>query len=466
MTENSAFLSERLFLTLRLPDRPVAPAPPGSPQQPGESVAPVSVDFSPAHLIGDCLRASAGPIRARGLALAVTIESDVEPRVVGQPGLISEVLGRLLAVALDDTALDDTARGSIEIGCAVISRLGTEIELAFWVRHHGAIGARDETALVEALAICQQRCEQMGARLECSGSPERARLLRLTALVKTSGLRVLLAEDHPINRIVTTRILERMGHRVSAVSDGWQAVLAAQAQRPDLVLMDLQMPLMNGLQATRHIRADEARTAADGIWRPRQAIVAMTAHAQDTDRQASQAAGMDDYLTKPLDPACLTRIVERLSRRPGVTDSSRFETVFAAPADPVPLRDERPAPPSGDPAAADPDRPFDRDCLRRSLGEDPALIAGIAALFEQQSRSAIGQLSAALHCGDDRSAEMAVHSLKGMLAMLGAIGALALAQRMESALLQRSPRQSQRLLEALEQALAQVGQVLRTPAPG
>jgi CheY-like chemotaxis protein len=461
MTENNAFPSERLFLTLRLPDRPVAPAPPSLPEQPGGPVGPVSVDFSPAHLIGDCLRACAGPIRARGLTLVVTIESDVEPRVIGQPGLISEVLERLLAIALNDTA-----RGSIEIGCAVISRLGTEIELAFWVRHHRAIGARDETALAAALAICQQRCEQMGARLERAESPERTGLLQLTALVQASGLRVLLAEDHPINRIVTTRILERMGHRVSAVSDGRQAVLAAQAQRPDLILMDLQMPLMDGLQATRHIRADEARTAADGIWRPRQTIVAMTAHMQDADREAGQAAGMDDYLTKPLDPACLTRIVQHLPRLPGATASSVFETILTAPADPVPLKDERPAPPSGGPTAADPDRPFDRDCLRRALGDDPALIAGIAALFEQQSRSAIGQLGAALRCGDIRSAEMAVHSLKGMLAMLGAIDALALAQRMESALLQRSPRQALRLLDALEQALAQVRQVLRAPAPG
>jgi HPt (histidine-containing phosphotransfer) domain-containing protein len=175
---------------------------------------------------------------------------------------------------------------------------------------------------------------------------------------------------------------------------------------------------------------------------------------------------MDDYLTKPLDPACLTRIVQHLPRLPGATASSVFETILTAPADPVPLKDERPAPPSGGPTAADPDRPFDRDCLRRALGDDPALIAGIAALFEQQSRSAIGQLGAALRCGDIRSAEMAVHSLKGMLAMLGAIDALALAQRMESALLQRSPRQALRLLDALEQALAQVRQVLRAPAPG
>ena len=134
------------------------------------------------------------------------------------------------------------------------------------------------------------------------------------------GLNVLLAEDNPINVILTSTLLTRLGHRVTTVGDGGSAVLAwsealESGERFDLILMDVQMPGMDGLEALRRIHAREAEikaTAPDG-FRP-VPVIALTANASDDDRAACLAAGMDAVLTKPLDRQ---RLVDELNRLPG-----------------------------------------------------------------------------------------------------------------------------------------------------
>jgi CheY-like chemotaxis protein len=111
-------------------------------------------------------------------------------------------------------------------------------------------------------------------------------------LGKRYPLRILLAEDNPVNRKLALRLLERMGYSADVATNGVEAVDAAGGGGYDLVLMDVQMPEMDGLEATRRIRA----THHDG--QPR--IVAMTANALSEDRDACLAAGMDDYLSKPI----------------------------------------------------------------------------------------------------------------------------------------------------------------------
>jgi CheY-like chemotaxis protein len=119
-------------------------------------------------------------------------------------------------------------------------------------------------------------------------------------------LRVLLAEDTPVNQTLALRILEKQGHSVHVVENG-QAALQALAQQPfDLVLMDVQMPVMDGLEATAAIRM---REQTSGAHLP---ILAMTAHAMPGDRERCLAAGMDDYVAKPMQPAELLTAIERL----------------------------------------------------------------------------------------------------------------------------------------------------------
>jgi signal transduction histidine kinase/CheY-like chemotaxis protein len=119
------------------------------------------------------------------------------------------------------------------------------------------------------------------------------------------SLRVLVAEDNDVNRRLVQRLLEKQGHRVTTVADGASAVAAIFEDPPDLVLMDIQMPGMDGIDATRAVRS---REASSGTHVP---ILAFTAHAMSGDRDLCLAAGMDGYVTKPIDPAELRRAMDQ-----------------------------------------------------------------------------------------------------------------------------------------------------------
>jgi CheY-like chemotaxis protein len=120
---------------------------------------------------------------------------------------------------------------------------------------------------------------------------------------------VLLVEDNEVNRIVATRLLEKMGYQTEAVRNGRQACEAVRHGHYDVILMDLQMPEMDGFEATRHIRS----AGGDSGQTP---VIALTASAMEGDRERCLSKGMDDYLAKPLDPALLAQIVDKwVSRR-------------------------------------------------------------------------------------------------------------------------------------------------------
>jgi CheY-like chemotaxis protein len=115
-----------------------------------------------------------------------------------------------------------------------------------------------------------------------------------------------LAEDNPVNQRLAVRILERRGHAVTVASNGAEAVTALAQEPFDLVLMDVQMPVMDGLEATVTIRQREQAT---GTHLP---IIALTAHAMQGDRERCLEAGMDDYVSKPIQSDILFKAIERL----------------------------------------------------------------------------------------------------------------------------------------------------------
>ena len=123
------------------------------------------------------------------------------------------------------------------------------------------------------------------------------------------SLRVLVAEDNRVNQLVIRRLLERLGHTVILCDNGLAAVTAVEAQRPDLVLMDVQMPEMDGTAATAAIREWEAARPGAG----RLPIVALTAFAMKGDRERCLAADMDDYLTKPIQRDQLAAVLARFA---------------------------------------------------------------------------------------------------------------------------------------------------------
>ena len=126
-----------------------------------------------------------------------------------------------------------------------------------------------------------------------------------------SALRILVAEDNPVNQMLATRILEKRGHHVVMTVNGREALAALEKDRFDLVLMDMQMPEMDGFEATALLRERE-KQKGDGI---RQPVVALTAYAMKDDRDRCMAAGVDDYLTKPIQPEELDALLETFMKQ-------------------------------------------------------------------------------------------------------------------------------------------------------
>ena len=133
----------------------------------------------------------------------------------------------------------------------------------------------------------------------------------------TDPIRVLLAEDDPVNAVVVTALLEKLGCRVEVAKNGLEAVDAAASKAYDLVFMDVQMPGMDGLEATREIRKLSSDVAQPSI-------IALTASATTADRHDCIEAGMDDYASKPVDPKTLKLLLDRYP--PGVRRSEPSES--------------------------------------------------------------------------------------------------------------------------------------------
>ena len=158
-----------------------------------------------------------------------------------------------------------------------------------------------------------RRTELRKAILTALGTREQERkttLLTRHSLRETDTsvvpLRVLVAEDNLVNQRVVVRLLEKRGHQVLVANNGREAVEALQEQKFDLVLMDVQMPEMDGFEATAVIREQETSTGRH------QRVVAMTAHAMKGDRERCLQAGMDGYLSKPVNPKELFEVLEGL----------------------------------------------------------------------------------------------------------------------------------------------------------
>jgi CheY-like chemotaxis protein len=122
--------------------------------------------------------------------------------------------------------------------------------------------------------------------------------------------RILLVEDNEMNRDMLSRRLTRRGYEILIAVDGEEGVAMAAAERPDLILMDMSLPVVDGWEATRRLKGDPATSAIP--------LIALTAHAMSTDRDKAFAAGCDEYDTKPVE---LPRLVEKIERLLGTADS-------------------------------------------------------------------------------------------------------------------------------------------------
>ncbi|AMV25281.1 Signal transduction histidine-protein kinase BarA [Gemmata sp. SH-PL17] len=264
-----------------------------------------------------------------------------------------------------------------------------------------------QSEILDAIALALSGPPDPGAgRVAVAVAPDRAPGVRLRPL------NILLAEDNPVNQKLAVAVLEKSGHKVTVAPNGRVAVDLSGARPFDVILMDLQMPEMGGLEATAAIREREAGTETH------QPIVAMTAHAMKGDADRCLAAGMDGYVSKPVQFEHLDRVLARVL--PGAT-------VEAPPVPALPsVSTSTPAP--GAPALAIADRAVALQCT----GGDEELLHEIAELFVQECPRQIGELRTALGTGDAPGARRAAHTIKGAAGNFGARATCELAQRIES----------------------------------
>jgi CheY-like chemotaxis protein len=208
-------------------------------------------------------------------------------------------------------------------------------------------------------------------------------------------VRILLVEDNPVNQRVASGLLIRRGHHVQVAQNGREALARLQQERFDLVLMDLQMPVMGGLEATVAIRARE-RVTGEHVR-----IVAMTAHAMNSDRERCLAAGMDGYVSKPIDPATLFATIEHPDKSGGVhTETARSAT-------------------------------FDVDALRRRLSGDLELMTDVIHVFLEDLPVRLAAIKEAVLSRNPEALRAAAHALKGAASNLSAGGLFDAASALE-----------------------------------
>jgi two-component system sensor histidine kinase/response regulator len=214
-------------------------------------------------------------------------------------------------------------------------------------------------------------------------------------------LRILLAEDSPVNQKLAVRLLEKMGHHVTVANDGREAMEAEARESFDLVLMDGQMPEMDGFAAASAIRAREQGT---GRHVP---ILALTAYAMKGDRERCLAAGMDDYITKPFRADELAETIERLVASSPVREASRSTPCSA-------------------------DEVIDwKEALAQVDGSED-LLRNLAGIFLAECPEWLRQLDEAIHRHDVDLVKRLAHTIKGSLGTFGARQAFAMAHELET----------------------------------
>jgi signal transduction histidine kinase/CheY-like chemotaxis protein/HPt (histidine-containing phosphotransfer) domain-containing protein len=370
----------------------------------------------------------------KGITLEHTVAPSVPATLEGDEGRLRQVLVNLLI-----NAVKFTERGAVTVRASGRPLAVDSVELTITIRDMGIGIAAERLPTIFnpfvqvdsaptrryggtglGLAISKQLIELMGGQIEVAsalglGSTFTLSLpLRVIAAPPTAlqagptsaglpaqpSLQVLLAEDNAINQEVLCRLLDHLGHRTTTVTNGQAALEAVQHVRYDVVLMDIQMPELDGEEATRRIRA-----LAD-IVQP--AIIALTASALQGDRERYLASGMDDYLSKPVQiddlRAALTRVSARTERAPG-------------PGRP----DPSPASPSTPVAATDLVDWVLLDRMASALGGTPEQSLDlIRDLFVNAIAAQMAEMAAAITVDDRPRVRLLAHKLRGGSRQLGA----------------------------------------------
>jgi signal transduction histidine kinase/ActR/RegA family two-component response regulator len=298
------------------------------------------VDFTIRQTIQDTTNTVALRAQQKGLALIVDVDAAVPLMVRGDPGRLRQILVNLLG-----NAVKFTERGQVTLRVTNETATSHDVGLHFSVKDTGVGIPRERLqhvfeAFTQAdgsvtrtyggtglgLTIAAQLAQLMGGRLWVDSEAGQGSTFQFTASFEVAApsasvlvtrhslrearprVRILLVEDNRVNQVVAARLLEKRGHMVKVANNGKEALAILDAAAPvefDCVLMDVQMPEMGGFECTAFIREREQKTGAH------LRIIALTAHAMKGDQARCLAAGMDGYLSKPLQPDALFDVVER-----------------------------------------------------------------------------------------------------------------------------------------------------------
>ena len=297
---------------------------------------------------------------------------------------LEEALAALREAELDVLVVD-AALGSDALE-ALASATDPRTSLVLLARQSAVKDRSSDPRFASVLHLPLRRAELRRALIEASGErkprsdPPR---VHIAHMAPESPLRVLVAEDNPVNQRVAMMLLSRMGYRPDVAGNGAEVLEALRARPYDLVLMDVRMPEMDGMTATRRIRAD--------LPAERQPfIVAMTANVMAEDREACRDAGMDEFMSKPIRVAELARVLRRARRA-------------VAPA------------PSFEGLALD-----DIETLRQLAADVPGSFVEIVDEYLAAAERLLGELAGALAASSAPDATSAAHALKGCAAQMGA----------------------------------------------
>ena len=394
-----------------------------------------ALDFELRAWLDDCASLMMARARAKGLELVCTVGDDVPDLLRGDAGRVRQILINLM-----DNAIKFTESGDVSIGVSLDAPVHDgDVTLRVAVRDTGIGVPADKIGLLFqtfsqidtstsrrfggtglGLAISKQLAELMHGAMGVTSEEHRGSefwfTVRLgvrtqdaaahtrdaqprestTDLFKGRLARILLAEDNITNQQVTLAMLKKMGLSADVVANGAEAVTAVAAMPYDLVRMDVQMPDVDGVEATRQIRQAQA-------GRPRMPIIALTAYAMQGDRTRCLDAGMDDYLTKPVSP---TRLAAALTQwLPGgpaklTTEPTRAAEPSSAPREHAPVI-------------------FDRAGMLARVMNDREAAGIIAQSFLDDMPRQIAALTERLNAGDTAGAERQAHTIKGAAATIG-----------------------------------------------
>ena len=248
-------------------------------------------------------------------------------------------------------------------------------------------------------------------------------------------LNILLAEDNPINQTLALRLLAKLGHQVTVANNGAEALELHARQRFDIILMDVQMPVMGGFETTAEIRRREAAGT------PHTPIVAMTAHAMKGDRERCLDAGMDGYLSKPINaPDLVEALIHHADQSDPPPQPVAHETVALGPV-------------------------FDRAAVLANLGDDEELLTQLIAMYLHDEPRMVGELENAIAHQDAEAVNAAAHALKGAVANFFACRAQARAMQLEQLGRHKHLSDAPAVLAELKRELAALHEAFRSVAP-